>query len=91
LISHDFHLNPKLEKAVEKRRTLLEKPDSGKIDWAAAEELAFASILEDGIPIRLTGQDSVRGTFSQRHAVFYDVETNRAHIPLQTIPQPELL
>ncbi|MGZ9164054.1 MAG: 2-oxoglutarate dehydrogenase E1 component [Anaerolineales bacterium] len=83
----DFHLNPKLEKAVEKRRTLLDKPDSGKIDWAAAEELAFASILEDGIPIRLTGQDSVRGTFSQRHAAFYDTETNRAHIPLQTIPQ----
>ena len=83
----DFHLNPKLEKAVEKRRALLDKPDNGKIDWAAAEELAFASILEDGIPIRLTGQDSVRGTFSQRHAAFYDVETNRAHIPLQTIPQ----
>lgn len=83
----DFHLNPKLEKAVEKRRSLFDKPDSGKIDWAAAEELAFASILEDRIPIRLTGQDSIRGTFSQRHAVFYDVETNRAHIPLQTIPQ----
>ena len=83
----DFHLNPKLEKAVEKRRTLLDKPDNGKIDWAAAEELAFASILEDGIPIRLTGQDSVRGTFSQRHATFYDVETNQPYVPLQTIPQ----
>ena len=83
----DFHLNPKLEKAVEKRRTLLDKPDNGKIDWAAAEELTFASILEDGIPIRLTGQDSIRGTFSQRHAAFYDVETNQPHVPLQTIPQ----
>jgi 2-oxoglutarate dehydrogenase E1 component len=83
----DFHLNPKLEKAVENRRSLLDKPGSGKIDWAAAEEFAFASILEDGIPIRLTGQDSVRGTFSQRHAAFYDAESNRAHIPLQTIPQ----
>jgi 2-oxoglutarate dehydrogenase E1 component len=83
----DFHLNPKLEKAVEKRRTLLDKPDNGRIDWAAAEELALASILEDGIPIRLTGQDSVRGTFSQRHATFYDVETNQPHVPLQTIPQ----
>jgi 2-oxoglutarate dehydrogenase E1 component len=83
----DFHLNPKLEKAVEKRRTLLDKPEIGKIDWATAEELAFASILENGIPIRLTGQDSVRGTFSQRHAAFYDIETNQAHIPLQTIPQ----
>lgn len=83
----DFHLNPKLVRAVERRRKLFDKSDDGKIDWAAAEELAFASILEDGIPIRLTGQDSVRGTFSQRHAVFYDAETNQPHTPLQTIPQ----
>jgi 2-oxoglutarate dehydrogenase E1 component len=83
----DLHLNPKLEKAVERRRTLLDEPQKAKIDWASAEELAFASILEDRIPIRLTGQDTVRGTFSQRHAAFYDIETNRAHIPLQTFPQ----
>jgi 2-oxoglutarate dehydrogenase E1 component len=82
-----FHLNPKLVKAVERRRTLLDKPESGRIDWATAEELAFASILEDGTPIRLTGQDSIRGTFSQRHAVFYDAETNQPHTPLQTLPQ----
>ena len=83
----DFLLNPKLVKAVERRLTLLDKPENAKIDWAAAEELAFASILEDGIPIRLTGQDSIRGTFSQRHAVFYDARTNEAHTPLQKIPQ----
>ena len=83
----DFHLNPKLVRAVERRRTLFDKSDDGKTDWAMAEELAFASILEDGIPIRLTGQDSARGTFSQRHAVFYDFESNQTHIPLQTIPQ----
>ena len=83
----DFQLNPKLRKAVERRRTLLDKPDSARIDWATAEELAFATILEDRIPIRLTGQDTARGTFSQRHAAFYDVETNRAHIPLQGFPQ----
>ena len=82
-----FHLNPKLVKAVERRRTLLDKPESGRVDWATAEELAFASILEDGTPIRLTGQDSIRGTFSQRHAIFYDAETNQAHTPLQTLPQ----
>jgi 2-oxoglutarate dehydrogenase E1 component len=82
-----FHLNPKLVKAVERRRTLLDKAEGGRVDWATAEELAFASILEDGTPIRLTGQDSIRGTFSQRHAVFYDAETNQAHTPLQTIPQ----
>jgi 2-oxoglutarate dehydrogenase E1 component len=83
----DFLLNPKLVKAVERRSTLLDKPENAKIDWAAAEELAFATILEDGIPIRLTGQDSIRGTFSQRHAVFYDARTNQGHTPLQQIPQ----
>ena len=83
----DFLLNPKLVKSVERRSTLLDKPENAKIDWATAEELAFATILEDGIPIRLTGQDSIRGTFSQRHAVFYDVKTNRGYTPLQKLPQ----
>ena len=83
----DFLLNPKLVKAVERRITLLDKTENAKIDWATAEELAFASILEDGIPIRLTGQDTVRGTFSQRHAVFYDARTNQGHTPLQKLPQ----
>ncbi|RPI95160.1 MAG: 2-oxoglutarate dehydrogenase E1 component [Chloroflexi bacterium] len=85
----DFLLNPKLVKAVERRSTLLDKPDNAKIDWATAEELAFATILEDGIPIRLTGQDSIRGTFSQRHAVFYDARTNQGHTPLQKFPQAD--
>jgi 2-oxoglutarate dehydrogenase E1 component len=83
----DFLLNPKLVKAVERRITVFDKTDDAKIDWATAEELAFASILEDGIPIRLTGQDSIRGTFSQRHAVFYDAKTNQGYTPLQKIPQ----
>jgi 2-oxoglutarate dehydrogenase E1 component len=83
----DFLLNPKLVKAVERRSTLLDKPENAKIDWATAEELAFASILEDGTPIRLTGQDSIRGTFSQRHAVFYDARTNQGYTPLQKLAQ----
>ena len=83
----DFLLNPKLVKAVERRSTLLDKPENARIDWATAEELAFASILEDGTPIRLTGQDSIRGTFSQRHAVFYDARTNERYSPLQKLPQ----
>jgi 2-oxoglutarate dehydrogenase E1 component len=82
-----FHLNPKLLKAIERRRKILDEEGEGNIDWAAAEELAFASILEDGIPIRLTGEDTIRGTFSQRHASFYDVETNEQYTPLQSIPQ----
>ncbi|MGW8249628.1 MAG: 2-oxoglutarate dehydrogenase E1 component, partial [Anaerolineales bacterium] len=79
-----FSLNPKLGRSVERRRRLLQGADS--LDWATAEELAFASILQDGIPIRLTGEDSVRGTFSQRHAVFYDVETGKGFVPLQALP-----
>ena len=82
----DFHLNPKLKKSVERRRKLLDKASS-EVDWATAEELAFAAILQDGIPIRLTGEDSARGTYSQRHAVFYDTESGGTHIPLQTFPQ----
>ncbi len=83
----DFKPNPKLMRAAEKHRQILDDADSPSVDWAAAEELAFASILEDGIAIRMTGQDSARGTFSQRHAVFHDAETNRNYTPLQSIPQ----
>lgn len=82
----DFRLNPKLAKFMEKRRSLFDDAQA-RVDWATAEELAFASILEEGIAVRLTGQDSVRGTFSQRHAAFYDAETGQPRIPLQTIPQ----
>jgi 2-oxoglutarate dehydrogenase E1 component len=83
----DFRKNPKLSKAVEKRSQILNDPDALSIDWATAEELAFASILEDGIAIRMTGQDTPRGTFSQRHAVFYDVDDNRSFTPLQSLPK----
>lgn len=57
------------------------------IDWSMAESLALASILEDGTPIRMTGQDVQRGTFSQRHAVFHDVHTGERFVPLQALPQ----
>jgi 2-oxoglutarate dehydrogenase E1 component len=67
----DFNLHKKLERMMERRRKMarLEEP----VDWAAAEALAFASLAMEGHPIRLTGQDSERGTFSQRHAVLHDV------------------
>jgi 2-oxoglutarate dehydrogenase E1 component len=77
-----FQPNDKLERLFQKNRGDLES-----IDWAHAEALAFASLLEDGVPIRLTGQDTVRGTFSQRHAGLYSVETGEAYVPLQNIPQ----
>jgi 2-oxoglutarate dehydrogenase E1 component len=76
----DFTVHPKLAKQLERRRTAIE---SGGIDWGQAESLAFASLLVDGIPIRLTGQDSQRGTFSQRHLVLHDVRTGETYTPMQ--------
>jgi 2-oxoglutarate dehydrogenase E1 component len=86
-VPHDFHLHRKIERAMQRRRKILENPEEASIDWATAEDLAFASILEDGIPIRLTGQDAERGTFSQRHATFHDVEDGKIFTPLQALPQ----
>jgi 2-oxoglutarate dehydrogenase E1 component len=82
-----FAVHRKLERARDKRAQVLAQPDERSVDWATAEELAMASILSDGISIRLTGEDVERGTFSQRHAVFHDVETGAVHVPLQTLPQ----
>jgi 2-oxoglutarate dehydrogenase E1 component len=75
-----FTPHPKLMKQLERRRDTIEE---GGIDWGQAEALAFASLLVDGIPIRLTGQDTERGTFSHRHAVLHDVNTGGAFTPLQ--------
>ena len=69
----DFTIHRKLERVREKRINALNNADERTIDWAAAEDLALASILADGISIRLTGEDVERGTFSHRHAVFHDV------------------
>jgi len=77
-----FQLNPTLEKRFLPRRVDALK-NNGPIDWAFAESLAFGSLLMEGRPVRLSGQDCRRGTFSQRHAVFYDYETRERHIPLQ--------
>ncbi|HEX2979006.1 MAG TPA: 2-oxoglutarate dehydrogenase E1 component [Anaerolineaceae bacterium] len=82
-----FALNRKLAKAMQRRKSSLDDIDTATIDWATAEELALASILEDGTPIRMTGQDVERGTFSQRHAVFFDVENGQRFIPLQAFRQ----
>jgi 2-oxoglutarate dehydrogenase E1 component len=76
----DFTVHPKLAKQLERRRTAIEQ---GGIDWGQAESLAFASLLVDGIPIRLTGQDSQRGTFSQRHIVLHDVHSGETYTPMQ--------
>jgi 2-oxoglutarate dehydrogenase E1 component len=82
-----FTIHRKLERVREKRPTILDNDGERTVDWAAAEELAFASILADGTSIRLTGEDVERGTFSHRHAVFHDVKTGSVHVPLQQLPQ----
>jgi 2-oxoglutarate dehydrogenase E1 component len=82
-----FNVHRKLERARDRRRHAFDTPGERTIDWAAAEELAFASILEDGVAIRLTGEDVERGTFSHRHAVLYDSATGARHVPLQALPQ----
>jgi len=82
-----FAPHPKLQRALERRRAALDDPNQPAIEWAHAEQLALASILADGTPIRLTGEDTERGTFSQRHAVFHDANTGRVFIPLQSLPQ----
>lgn len=84
-----FSLNPKLTRAMERRRHALDNPDEPTIDWALAEQLALASILEDGTAIRFTGEDVERGTFGQRHAVFHDVQSGQTFTPLQALPQAE--
>jgi 2-oxoglutarate dehydrogenase E1 component len=76
-----FNLNPKLKRLLDNRLTAVEK--GSEIDWANAEALAFASLLLEGFPIRLSGQDSGRGTFSQRHSVLIDVESGEKFVPLQ--------
>jgi 2-oxoglutarate dehydrogenase E1 component len=77
-----FALNPKLAAQLERR---LEALDEGGIDWGQAEALAFASLLVEGIPIRLAGQDAERGTFSHRHLVLHDVATGERHTPVQKL------
>jgi 2-oxoglutarate dehydrogenase E1 component len=86
-LPEDFAVHRKLERARHRRHEALTHPDERTIDWAMAEELALASILEDGVAIRITGQDVERGTFSQRHAVFHDVKTGARFVPLQALPQ----
>ena len=85
-VPEGFEVNPKLAKQLERRR---EAVVEGGIDWGQAEALAFASLLEEGIPIRLSGQDTERGTFSHRHAVLHDPVTGETFTPLQALPKAD--
>ncbi|HEU6449077.1 MAG TPA: 2-oxoglutarate dehydrogenase E1 component [Verrucomicrobiae bacterium] len=82
-----FHLHPKLERGLKTRREMAE--GEHPLDWAAAELLALASLADEGYRIRLTGQDSARGTFSHRHAIFYDHENGTPFCPLQHLSEKQ--
>ena len=74
----DFHLHPKLKGVFEKRR---EVASGAPMDWAMGEAIAFGSLVTEGTPVRLSGQDSGRGTFSQRHLELFDVESGKRYLP----------
>jgi 2-oxoglutarate decarboxylase len=82
-VPEGFEVHPKLQPFLRKRAELLE--GRGDVDWATAETLAFGTLLMEGIHVRLSGQDSGRGTFSQRHAVLYDVRTAREYVPVSAV------
>jgi 2-oxoglutarate decarboxylase len=79
-----FTVNPKLKRQLDRRRAAVGA--DGGIDWAHAEALSLASLLVEGVPVRLTGQDTERGTFSQRHMVLHDVGTGDSWTPMQRLP-----
>lgn len=78
-----FNLHPKLTKLVETRRAMANGTEP--IDWGMAELLAYGSLINEGTSVRLTGQDCVRGTFTHRHAAFYDTKTGEAFFPLKQL------
>ena len=82
-VPEGFSINPKIGRQLPKRLATVE--ERTHVDWAMAEALAFGTLLIEGIPIRLSGQDSERGTFSQRHAVWSDTETEERFKPLNHI------
>ncbi|MGA9921110.1 MAG: multifunctional oxoglutarate decarboxylase/oxoglutarate dehydrogenase thiamine pyrophosphate-binding subunit/dihydrolipoyllysine-residue succinyltransferase subunit [Candidatus Dormiibacterota bacterium] len=84
-----FQINPKLVRQLGQRVTAFQ--DGGRVSWAQAEALALASLLTEGVPIRLTGQDTVRGTFSQRHLMLTDTRSGEQYAPIQHLPQAKAL
>jgi 2-oxoglutarate dehydrogenase E1 component len=85
-----FHIHPKLKRIIDEKASRLQK--DGTVDWAFAESLAFGTLLTDGVPIRLSGQDSSRGTFSQRHLVWWDTDSRLPlpYTPLTHVPPTEI-
>lgn len=80
----NFTPNPKIKRLLDQRAAIL---TGGAADWALGEALAFGTLLAEGTPVRLSGQDCERGTFSHRHAVLYDMETREKYVPLLNIAE----
>ena len=80
-LPNGFHIHPKLERMLEHRREMADGKQP--LDWAAAEALALATLATEGVRIRFTGQDTARGTFSHRHAIYYDQADGHPFMPLQ--------
>ena len=84
-IPESVAIHPTLKRVIENRRKTIEAGEG--LDWATAEHLAFGTLLDEGSPVRLSGQDSVRGTFSQRHSAVVDQTTEDRYVPLNNIRQ----
>jgi 2-oxoglutarate dehydrogenase E1 component len=82
-VPEGFNLHRTIRRLLDNRRKMIETGEG--IDWAMAEALAFGSLVDEGYPVRLSGQDSERGTFSQRHSVLIDQETEARYVPLNNI------
>jgi 2-oxoglutarate dehydrogenase E1 component len=83
----NFKLNPKIKRFIETRAQAFK--EGGPIDWGFGEALAFGTLLLEGTPVRLSGQDCERGTFSHRHAVLYDYETREKYVPLLNLDEKQ--
>ncbi len=82
-VPENFTLHPKLARLFSERKEMIFENDKRKIDWGMAETLSFGSLIFEGFPIRISGQDSKRGTFSHRHAAVNDYNTGEEYIPLK--------
>ena len=88
-VPKDFHVHRTIQRFLDNRARMMETGEG--IDWATAESLAFGSLVAEGNPIRLSGQDVERGTFSQRHTVLYDQENQNRYIPLNSIQKGQAI
>jgi 2-oxoglutarate dehydrogenase E1 component len=86
-VPDDFKINPKIKRLLDHRLEAFK--NGGPVDWGFGEALAFGTLLLEGSPVRLSGQDCERGTFSHRHAVLYDFETREKYVPLLNLDEQQ--